>query len=177
MSPVKRINPLLAICLFLAAALMIALVVRSVHRRRALLSANKGQQVSSISENQSPTGTPSEEGTNTSSEGNEQQAGDLSDNPLKGRTVFVDKGCVKCHSVWGVGGKLGPDLSRAGMGRSFLQISGMLWSHSPRMIELMEQRGVARPTFTQDEMGKLVSYLYYLNYFNEPWPGDFPRQS
>jgi cytochrome c2 len=168
MSPVKRINPLLAICLFLAAALMIALVARFVHRRRALSSANKGQQVSSISENQSPTGTPSEEGTNTSSEGNEQQAGDLSDNPLKGRTVFVDKGCVKCHSVWGVGGKLGPDLSRAGMGRSFLQISGMLWSHSARMIELMEQRGVARPTFTQDEMGKLVSYLYYLNYFNEP---------
>ena len=68
MSPVKRINPLLVICLFLAAALTIALVARSVHRRRAASSANKGQQLSSISENQSPTGTPSEEGTETSSE-------------------------------------------------------------------------------------------------------------
>ena len=92
----------------------------------------------------------------------------VSENPLKGRTIFVSKGCVKCHSVWGVGGKLGPDLSRAGMGRSFLQISGLLWSHSPRMVELMEVRGVSRPTFTPDEMSELVSYLYYLNYFNEP---------
>ena len=110
-----------------------------------------------------------EEGTDANAEAENNPASTtVSENPLQGRTIFVSKGCVKCHSVWGVGGTLGPDLSRAGMGRSFLQISGLLWSHSPRMVELMEQRGVSRPTFTPQEMSALVSYLYYLNYFNEP---------
>ena len=119
---------------------------------------------------QSSTDTASQEASNTS-ESNaplEEAPIMISENPLKGRTIFVSKGCVKCHSVWGVGGTLGPDLSRAGMGRSYSQISGLLWSHSPRMVELMEQRGVSRPSFTPDEMSELVSYLYYLNYFNEP---------
>jgi mono/diheme cytochrome c family protein len=54
------------------------------------------------------------------------------------------------------------------MGRSFYQIAGSLWSHSPKMIELMKQRGVPRPTFTTEEMSDFISYLYYLNYFGEP---------
>ena len=162
MSAVKRISPLLAIGVFLVAALLVTLAVRSCHKSKTPSAENK-QPAGAISESPSP-----EESQAPSSENEGQEPGNVSDNPLKGRTVFVSKGCVKCHSVWGVGGKLGPDLSRAGMGRSFLQISGLLWSHSPRMIELMEQRGVARPTFTPEEMGELVSYLYYLNYFNEP---------
>lgn len=91
-----------------------------------------------------------------------------SGNPLKGRNIFISKGCIKCHSIWGVGGKLGPDLTRIGMGKSFLQIAGSLWSHSPKMVELMKRVGVQRPTFTPEEMSDFISYLYYLNYFNEP---------
>ncbi|HLG18025.1 MAG TPA: c-type cytochrome [Blastocatellia bacterium] len=102
------------------------------------------------------------------SKGEGDDPGGLSGNPMKGRNIFISKGCIKCHSIWGMGGKLGPDLTRIGMGRSFLQIAGSLWSHSPKMIELMKQRGVARPTFTPEEMGDFISYLYYLNYFNEP---------
>src|SRR6266545_6774240 len=162
MSAIKRISPLLAICFFLVATLLVTFAVSSCHQSKTPSAENK-QQAGEVSENPSP-----EESQAPSAENEGPEPGDVSDNPLKGRTVFVNKGCVKCHSVWGVGGKLGPDLSRAGMGRSFLQISGLLWSHSPRMVELMEQRGVSRPTFTPDEMGELVSYLYYLNYFNEP---------
>jgi len=92
----------------------------------------------------------------------------LTGEPLKGRDIFVSKGCLKCHSVWGIGGKLGPDLTRVGMGRSFLQIAGSLWSHSPKMIELMEQRHLPLPSLTPEQMRDLIAYLYYLNYFNEP---------
>lgn len=95
-----------------------------------------------------------------------QEGGALSGNLLQGRSVFVEKGCVKCHSVWGVGGKLGPDLTRVGMGRSYLQMAGLLWGHSPKMVELMEERGIKRPTFTPEDMRSLFSYLYYLNYFS-----------
>src|SRR6185369_5318101 len=77
----------------------------------------------------------------------------LSGSPLKGRNVFVSKGCVQCHAAWGAGGHIGPDLARLGMGRSLLEIAGVLWNHSPRMIAAMQQRGVARPTFSAEEMG------------------------
>lgn len=35
-------------------------------------------------------------------------------NPQQGSTLFREKGCVRCHSVNGVGGKVGPDLAGAG---------------------------------------------------------------
>jgi mono/diheme cytochrome c family protein len=91
----------------------------------------------------------------------------LTGNPLKGRNVFVSKGCIECHSAWGVGGKTGPDLARLGMGRSHLQIAGALWNHSPEMIESMRQRGVWRPTLTTEEVSDFISYLYYIDYYNE----------
>jgi mono/diheme cytochrome c family protein len=75
---------------------------------------------------------------------------------------------MKCHATWGVGGKVGPDLTRVGMGKSLLQIAGALWNHSPRMFDLMKQRGVSRPVLTSEEMSDFLSYLYYLNYYNEP---------
>src|ERR1035441_9766730 len=39
--------------------------------------------------------------------GNVDRAGD----PSAGKKVFNDKGCIRCHSVAGVGGKAAPDLS------------------------------------------------------------------
>jgi cytochrome c2 len=38
--------------------------------------------------------------------------------PISGRRIFVDRGCVRCHSIWGNGGTLGPDFALVGAGRS-----------------------------------------------------------
>lgn len=176
----KRVAAYVIVFVLAASALLIIFARRGAHPNKAASPAIATQQptqesAESTGEQGSENQPPSDTTTDLANTSENQPDADtiaapvaVSENPLKGRTIFVSKGCVKCHSVWGVGGKLGPDLSRAGMGRSFLQISGLLWSHSPRMVELMEQRGVSRPTFTPDEMGELVSYLYYLNYFNEP---------
>ncbi len=182
----KRVAAYAIVFVLAASAVLIIFARRAAHRNRVAAATIVTQQPAAASEtqensdstaeqssdNQTPSDTTAVQADNTSENQPDAETNSapvaVSENPLKGRTIFVSKGCVKCHSVWGVGGKLGPDLSRAGMGRSFLQISGLLWSHSPRMVELMEQRGVPRPTFTPDEMGELVSYLYYLNYFNEP---------
>lgn len=92
----------------------------------------------------------------------------LPTNPLEGRRLFVSKGCINCHSVWGEGGTLGPDLGRVGAGRSVLQLAGILWNHAFRISELMRERKMDRPNFTPQEMSNLVSYLYFLNFFDEP---------
>ena len=36
-------------------------------------------------------------------------------NPVRGRELFLETGCVVCHSVNGVGGDLGPSLNAADM--------------------------------------------------------------
>jgi len=65
--------------------------------------------------------------------------------PLAGSRVFGTKGCVKCHSINGVGGTVGPDLGRIPRPRSFYDLATGLWNHAPRMAGRMAQLGIPRP--------------------------------
>jgi mono/diheme cytochrome c family protein len=91
-----------------------------------------------------------------------------SQDPLAGSRVFGAKGCVKCHSINGVGGKVGPDLARVLKPRSFYDVATAMWNHLPRMAERMKQLGITRPQLTAQEAGDLVGFLYTLNYFDPP---------
>jgi cytochrome c2 len=88
--------------------------------------------------------------------------------PLAGSQVFGAKGCVKCHSVNGAGGKVGPDLARIARAHSFYDLATAMWNHLPRMADRMRQLGIARPNLTTEEAGNLVAFLYTLNYFEPP---------
>jgi mono/diheme cytochrome c family protein len=88
--------------------------------------------------------------------------------PVEGERLFNVKGCVRCHAVKGVGGKIGPDLSQVSRPRTFFDLSAALWNHAPRMAARMRQLGMARPPLTAAEAGDLVAYLYTLNYFDPP---------
>src|SRR6266542_197412 len=91
-----------------------------------------------------------------------------SQDPLAGSQVFGSKGCVKCHSVNGVGGKVGPDLARNIKPHSFYDVATAMWNHLPRMADRMKQLGIARPELTAQEAGDLIGFLYTLNYFDAP---------
>ncbi|MDO8478846.1 MAG: c-type cytochrome [Candidatus Rokubacteria bacterium] len=91
-----------------------------------------------------------------------------SQDPLAGSRVFGAKGCVKCHSINGVGGKVGPDLARRLRPRSFYDVATAMWNHLPRMVDRMKQLGITRPQLTAQEAGDLVGFLYTLNYFDRP---------
>jgi len=93
--------------------------------------------------------------------------------PFRGREIFHDKGCSRCHSVWGHGGTLGPDITVVVAGKSWDELVGDFWNHTPRMIDEGDQRGYPWPTLAPEEMSDLLSYLYYLRLFDEP--GD-PRR-
>jgi len=88
--------------------------------------------------------------------------------PIAGRRVFVDRDCVRCHAIWGNGGTLGPDFATAGAGRSLLQLAGLFWNHTPGMIETVRSRGYDWPTFTEDELADVISYIYYVKLFDAP---------
>ncbi|HEY3128356.1 MAG TPA: c-type cytochrome [Acidobacteriota bacterium] len=92
----------------------------------------------------------------------------LQGNALHGRELFVSKGCIECHSVRGVGGTVGPDLGLKVFNKSVYEIAGILWNHSPFMSQKMAQMGFRRPQFNPPEMLDLISFLYFLNYFDPP---------
>ncbi len=91
----------------------------------------------------------------------------LPENPLNGSQLFINKGCIKCHTIWGIGDAFGPDLTRVGQEKDFFELSGALWSHSPKMIEVMEEKDIERPLLTPVETKELMAYLYYLGFFDE----------
>jgi mono/diheme cytochrome c family protein len=88
--------------------------------------------------------------------------------PQAGARVFDAKGCIKCHAVRGVGGKVGPDLGRALRPRTFYDLAAALWNHAPKMADRMRQLGIVRPKLDAVESADLAAYLFTLNYFEPP---------
>jgi len=88
-------------------------------------------------------------------------------NANAGRRIFVARGCGRCHSIWGNGGVLGPDLALVGAGRSMDELAGLFWNHTPRMIETVRRQGFPWPTFTEKELADIISYVYYVKLFDE----------
>lgn len=94
-------------------------------------------------------------------------------NPIAGSYVFGAKGCVRCHSVNGLGGDLGPDLGEVTEERSFFDLAASMWNHLPSMRTIMEAREIERPRMNSREMGDLIAFLFTLGYFDPA--GDVER--
>ncbi len=92
----------------------------------------------------------------------------LPNNPLKGRIVFEEKGCIDCHSIGGFGGKIGPDLLKQQYFGSLVGLAAIIWNHIPKMNRRMRKMHKSRPRFTKEEMLNLISFLYYLHYLGQP---------
>ncbi|MGE5816738.1 MAG: c-type cytochrome [Deltaproteobacteria bacterium] len=92
----------------------------------------------------------------------------LPGNPLEGSRLFTGKGCLRCHSIYGVGGATGPDLGQGNLKRPLLDIAGIMWNHSPGMAHIFQEQGTARPQFKPAEMASLLSFLYYLGSLGPP---------
>ena len=88
--------------------------------------------------------------------------------PLAGSRVFGVRGCVKCHAVSGVGGKIGPDLGRIQHPRSLEDLAAAMWNHLPHMAERMQQLGIDRPQLSPRKTGDLIAFLFSVNYFAPP---------
>ena len=99
--------------------------------------------------------------------------GRLDGDPSLGRKVFAEKNCTGCHSVWGHGGDIGPEITTAVAGKTWGVLVGDFWNHTPRMIDEVAESGHAWPNLDRGEMANLLSYLYYLRLFDEP--GDAKR--
>ncbi|MFQ5899007.1 MAG: c-type cytochrome [Candidatus Methylomirabilia bacterium] len=89
-------------------------------------------------------------------------------NPVIGKQLFQEKRCVKCHSIKGNGGRVGPDLGRIQHTHNIYQMASIMWNHSTQMRQVMEERGIKRPEFKGEEMAHLLAYLHSLEVMGDP---------
>lgn len=77
---------------------------------------------------------------------------------VRGRQLFEAKGCIRCHAFYGVGGKIGPDLSTVGADTPIAWTQTM-WNHVPEMEAEVGKLGLAWPRFQGGEMNDLLAYV------------------
>ena len=79
----------------------------------------------------------------------------------RGKQQFVAKGCVVCHSVNGVGGRVGPALGLGKLQEAIDVFSMMarMWQGASTMIVLQEMQLGYQIDLTGDELADIVSFL------------------
>jgi len=87
----------------------------------------------------------------------------------EGWRVFVQKKCGQCHSIFGEGGKGGPDLGALPQAYvSQAQLAALMWNHSPDMWGRMIARKILIEKISTKEMADLFAFLYFIRYMDEP---------
>jgi mono/diheme cytochrome c family protein len=82
----------------------------------------------------------------------------------EGRRLFQERSCIECHSIQGVGGKVGPDLSQHNGQRSLLDFAAAMWNKAPAMTAAMRQARITVPQLGAGEMADILAYLYLVQY-------------
>jgi Cytochrome c len=83
-------------------------------------------------------------------------------NSAKGRTLFVTKGCVACHSINNIGGhdaaKLDADTMEPMMNP--FDFAAKMWRMAPAMIAAQEEELGEQILFTGDELSDIVAFVH-----------------
>ena len=85
-------------------------------------------------------------------------------NPLDGRIVFEQKGCINCHAIYGNGGNTAPDLGKHNFFESNYDLISEMWNHSAGMLNEMEVKNFNLQKFTAKDFRDLRIFLHYLRY-------------
>jgi len=79
--------------------------------------------------------------------------------PARGKALFAEKHCIRCHAVGREGGSVGPRLDAIPRGEPPLRIAQALWNHGPAMTAAMRRMDLEPPRFDGGEFLDLVAFL------------------
>ena len=77
-------------------------------------------------------------------------------NADRGKQVFAEKNCEKCHNDPSSGA---PKLGKGKDAHSDITMVAALWQHGPKMLDMMSERKLPWPRFTAQQMSDLIAYL------------------
>lgn len=80
----------------------------------------------------------------------------------RGRELFVEKGCIVCHEVSGVGGRIGPSLNAEDMPEPMntFEFAARMWRGAPAMIEMQENLFGDAIELTGGELADIIAFAH-----------------
>lgn len=82
--------------------------------------------------------------------------------PERGKELFVEKGCVACHAINGVGGHDAPSLDAHTMNGLMnpFDFSARMWNHAPGMIATQQEALGEQITLTGQELADIIAFVH-----------------
>lgn len=80
----------------------------------------------------------------------------------RGKQVFIDKGCVACHAVNGIGGHDAPAMDahrKMGLVNPF-DFAAKMWNHAPGMIAAQEAALGEQIYFTGQDLADIIAFVH-----------------
>jgi mono/diheme cytochrome c family protein len=83
-------------------------------------------------------------------------------NPERGRKLFVEKGCVACHAINGVGGHDAANLDAHTMQPMMnpFEFAAKMWRMAPAMIYAQEEALGEQILFTGEELADIIAFVH-----------------
>lgn len=80
----------------------------------------------------------------------------------RGMVLFIEKGCVACHAVNGVGGHDAAPLDAHGMEKVMnpFEFAAKMWRMAPYMIAAQEEALGGQILFTGDELADIIAFVH-----------------
>lgn len=99
-------------------------------------------------------------------------------NAHQGRALFVDRGCVVCHQVNGVGGEIGPSLNAADMQSPMntFEFAARMWRGASAMVQMQEELFGQQIELTGQELADLIAFAHDESEQKELSEDDIPQR-
>ena len=80
----------------------------------------------------------------------------------RGRHLFLNLGCVACHSINGVGGDVGPSLNAADMPRPMnaFEFAARMWRSAPAMAQMQDDIFGQTIEFDGQDLADLIAFAH-----------------
>ena len=82
-------------------------------------------------------------------------------NPVVGKNIFAEKGCVVCHQMNGIGGKDGPNLTYGEYDTpvNAMEVASDLWEKADIMIPMQKDELGGQIILSPEELSGLIAFL------------------
>jgi cytochrome c len=82
--------------------------------------------------------------------------------PMKGKILFVDKGCIACHAINGIGGHDAPALDAHKMDNLMnpFEFAAKMWKGAPAMIAAQEGAFDTQLLFSGDDLANIIAFVH-----------------